>query len=190
MSSSSNARVTAQTERRSINDNSTISKPRVMSGLSGSKTERSDGRTPQSPQPPGGGPTHKRMPSGSQRISRNVEERRTEKVQVITRETLTSRIRSPDQRPSTSVVAAERPRPVESTRTNSKDITSKPTRTELPQGMAPIHPLPRMSSANFLTLSSSTMESRSKPYTTYNRTTGLPDIYTTACSASPTVPTA
>jgi gamma-tubulin complex component 2 len=135
MSSSSSARVTLQTERRSINDNSNSSKPRMASGSSGIKTERSDGRIPQPPQPSAGGPSHKRMPSGSQRTSRNVEERRTEKVQVTTRETLISRTRSPDRRPGSSAVAPERARAVEVIRNSTKDTGSKTTRGEPPSGM-------------------------------------------------------
>lgn len=140
MSSSSNARVTTQTERRSVNDSSTTSKPRIASGLSGSKPERGDGRMPHS-QPLGGPPSHKRMPSGSQRSGRNVEERSTERVQVTTRETLISRTRSPDRRPGPPVVAAERSKPVGSIKINNKDMGSKISRGEPAQG-TPLNPLP------------------------------------------------
>jgi gamma-tubulin complex component 2 len=92
---------------------------------------------PQSPQPLGGPPSHKRMPSGSQRSGRNVEERRTERVQLTTRETLTSRTRSPDRRPGPSVVAAERSKPVGSIKTNNKDTGPKISRGEPAQGMLP-----------------------------------------------------
>ena len=96
---------------------------------------------PQSPQPLGGPPSHKRIPSGSQRSGRNVEERRTERVQVTTRETLTSRTRSPDRRPGPSMVAAERSKPVGSVRVNNKDMGSKISRGEPAQGML-LNPLP------------------------------------------------
>ncbi|KAK0718227.1 Spc98 family-domain-containing protein [Lasiosphaeria miniovina] len=63
-----------------------------------------DAHRPQAASPPisssyGTSQAHKRTASGNPRqTSRSVEERRTEKVQVTTRETLVSRTRSPDRR--------------------------------------------------------------------------------------------
>lgn len=96
---------------------------------------------PQLSQPLGGPPPHKRMPSGPQRSGRNVEERRTDRVQFTTRETLTSRTRSPDRRSGPSVVATERSKPVGSVKTNNKDTGTKISRGELAQGTLP-KPLP------------------------------------------------
>src|SRR6187399_3233574 len=57
-----------------------------------------------SPQPPGSGTAHKRSASGNfvRPASRAVDERRTERVQVTTRETLVSRTRSPERRSAAS----------------------------------------------------------------------------------------
>jgi len=134
MSSSSNVRATTQTERRSVHDNSGPGKPRIASGSGGSKSERPDGKRSRSPQSSAGGAAHKRMPSGSQRASRNVEERRTERVHVTTRETLTSRVRSPERRPPPSALASERSKPGDSIKSNVSDLGLKSSRTEQIQG--------------------------------------------------------
>jgi gamma-tubulin complex component 2 len=134
MSSSSNVRATTQTERRSIHDNSGTGKPRLASGSGGSKSERPDGKRSHSPQPSVGGAAHKRMPSGPQRASRNIEERRTERVHVTTRETLTSRVRSPERRPAPSVLASERSKPGDGIKPNMSDLGIKSSRTEQIQG--------------------------------------------------------
>jgi gamma-tubulin complex component 2 len=134
MSSLSNVRATTQTERRSVHDNSGPGKPRLASGSRGSMAERPDGKRPHSPQPLAGGAAHKRMPSGSQRTSRNVEERRTEKVHVTTRETLTSRVRSPERRLAPSVLASERSKPGDGIKPSMSDLGLKSSRTESIQG--------------------------------------------------------
>jgi len=134
MSSSSNVRATTQTERRSVHDNSGPGKARIASGSGGSKSERPDGKRSHSPQPSAGGATHKRMPSGSQRASRNIEERRTERVHVTTRETLTSRVKSPERRPAPSVLASERSKPGGGVKLNMSDLGLKASRTEQIQG--------------------------------------------------------
>jgi gamma-tubulin complex component 2 len=94
--------------------------------------ERAEGKRP-SPQPSAGGTAHKRVPSGSQRTGRPVEERRTERVQVTTRETITSRTRSPERRPASSI-ALDRSRPTEGIRINSGDPGHKSIKVETPQG--------------------------------------------------------
>lgn len=121
MSSSSNARVpiSSRAERRTANENGS-QQPRAPSGLGGSKVERSDPGRTQSPQPSSVGAGHRRAPSGSQRLKREVEERRTERVQVTTRETVTSRTRSPDRR-SAVPQQPERTRPSEPSRQYAPD---------------------------------------------------------------------
>lgn len=143
MSSSSNSRATTHTERRNINDSSGVGKPRVASGLGGTKAERTDGKRSHSPQASAGGTAHKRMPSGSQRASRNVEERRTERVHITTRETLTSRVRSPERRPAPTAPASERPKPGDGVKANILDLGSKSSKAEQIQGMWLCH-LPRI----------------------------------------------
>jgi gamma-tubulin complex component 2 len=134
MSSSSNARATTQSERRNVHDNSGPGKPRLASGSAGSKSERPDGKRSHSPQPSADSAAHKRMPSGSQRASRGVEERRTERVHVTTRETLTSRVRSPERHQAPSALASERPKPGDGIKTNASDLGLKSSRTEQIQG--------------------------------------------------------
>lgn len=136
MSSSSNARVSSRTERRTATENGNT-QPRAPSAQQerGSRTERADPRRTQSPQPSAtSGTTHRRTASGTQRTTKNVEERRTERVQVTTRETLT-RTRSPERRPGPSVHATERPRAPEASRAYSGDSRPRSSRAEAPLGM-------------------------------------------------------
>lgn len=138
MSSSSNARVSSRTERRTATDNGTT-QPRAPSAQQerGSRNERTDPRRTQSPQPSAAsGPSHRRTASGAQRTNRNVEERRTERVQVTTRETLTSRTRSPERRPGPSVQPTERSRAPEASRTYSGDSRPRSSKAEAPSGMS------------------------------------------------------
>ncbi|KAE8447814.1 hypothetical protein EG329_010208 [Mollisiaceae sp. DMI_Dod_QoI] len=131
MSSSSNARVSSRTERRTATDNGNT-QPRAPSAQErGGRTERLD-------PPPStvSGSTHRRIASGSQRTNRNVEERRTERVQVTTRETLTSRTRSPERRPGPSVQQTERPRAPEASRAYSGDSRPRSSKAEAPSGTA------------------------------------------------------
>ena len=134
MSSSSTARVPSRPERRTTTDNGSA-QPRPPSGQQGVNwSERQDTRQTQSPQPSASGTSHKRTASGSQRQNRGVEERRTERVQVTTRETLTSRTRSPQRRPTSTVQPQERPKPAEVSRAYSGDSRPKSVKTEAPQG--------------------------------------------------------
>ena len=137
MSSSSTARVSSHAERRTTNDNGN-GKPRAPSAQQGgNRSERQDPRRTQSPQPATSGTSHKRTASGSQRTNRGVEERRTERVQVTTRETLTSRTRSPERRPAPSLQQSERSKQSEPSRAYSGDLRPKSsTKVEPPQGMA------------------------------------------------------
>jgi len=133
MSSSSTARVSSRAERRTTNDNGTA-QPRAPSGQTGGRGERLDPRRTQSPQPSTAGPSHKRTASGSQRTNRGVEERRTERVQITTRETLT-RTRSPERNSAPSAPPPERQRPAEPSRAYSGEPRPKPSKPDtLPQG--------------------------------------------------------
>jgi gamma-tubulin complex component 2 len=137
MSSSSTARVSSRAERRTANDNGST-QPRAPSAQTGSRGERLDPRTTQSPQPSASGTNHKRTASGSQRTGRGVEERRTERVQVTTRETLTTRTRSPDRRSVPSAQPQERQRPAEPSRAHSGDPRPKSNKADAPQGRVKI----------------------------------------------------
>lgn len=135
MSSPPNARISSNTERRTATDNASL-RPRAPSVLSGSKNGRSDGRRMQSPpghQSTSSGSTHRKTTSNSQRMKPGVEERRTERVQVTTRETLTSRAKSPDRRRPPSMQQQERPRPSGSHRATSGDTRPRVARSEPPQ---------------------------------------------------------
>ncbi|KAF4625933.1 hypothetical protein G7Y89_g12230 [Cudoniella acicularis] len=133
MSSSSHARVSSRAERRTTNDNGSA-QPRAPSGQQGSvRNERPDPRRPQSPQPSVSGTTHRRTASGQQRTHRGVEERRTERVQVTTRETVTARTRSPERRPASSMQPERQQRPSEVPRTYSGDPRPRSSKAETPQ---------------------------------------------------------
>lgn len=80
----------------------------------------------------GGSGPHKRTASGNQRTSKNVEERRTERVQVTTRETLTSRTRSPERRTAPQA-HQEKGKANENVKT-SFDYGPRPSKGEMPQG--------------------------------------------------------
>lgn len=96
MSSAPHARVSSQSERRTASGNeSKTSRPRRVPSALGSAGEQSQ-RHPSPPVGADGIPG--RTASGSQRTNRGVEERRTERLHVTTRETLTSRTRSPERR--------------------------------------------------------------------------------------------
>lgn len=156
MSSSSHARVTSRSERRTANDNGST-QPRVPSGLhaGGSKSERTDPRRTQSPPASVLAAGHRRAPSGSQRTSKNVEERRTERVQVSTRETITSRPRSPERRSAPQPQPSERTKPPEQTRLQPGENRPKP-KAEALQGTVFL-----CTCFMVLTVSLSTMEPRS-----------------------------
>ncbi len=132
MSSSSTARVSSRAERRTTNDNGSA-QPRAPSGQTGSRDERPAPRRMQSPQPLMAGASHKRTASGAQRTNRDLEERRTERVQVTTRETLTTRIRSPGRRAAPSAQPTDRQRPAEPSRAYIGDPRPKASRSEAHQ---------------------------------------------------------
>ncbi|RDW79759.1 spindle pole body component-1 [Coleophoma cylindrospora] len=129
--SASNARVSSHTERRTTTNENGSSRPRATSGQGNrSDRERQESRRAGSPQE--AGTTHRRHTSTTQRNGKNVEERRTERVQVTTRETLTSRARSPERRP-TAPMQQERTKPFEPSKTYSADTRPKSSKSETPQ---------------------------------------------------------
>ena len=130
MSSTTNARTTPYAEQRYPTENGNNGHRAPSAQQAGDKPERSDSKRQRSP-----GPSHRRVASGLQRTSRGVEERRTENVKVTTRETLTSRTRSPERRPGTSRQASERSKPPEASRQAAKDAQPRSSKAEPPQGM-------------------------------------------------------
>lgn len=118
----------SQPERRTANDNGIGNgKARMSSGPSRSQAsdhQRQPSQQSSQPTDPFG------RPGTVQRTKRGNEERRTEKLQVTTRETLTSKIRSPERRSAPSGVPMSR-----STSKRSADQQPKNRRPETPQGM-------------------------------------------------------
>lgn len=122
---SSQARVSSQSERRS-NDNP---RSRPPSALAGTRNERPDVRRRPSPPPGAAESNHRRAQSSSQRSNRGVDERRTERVHISSRETVTSRTRSPDRRAPT-----ERPRANDTSRSRGEEIPPKASKVETQPG--------------------------------------------------------
>lgn len=91
----------------------------------------------------------------TQRNGKNVEERRTERVQVTTRETLTSRARSPDRKPAPPM-QQERTKVFEPSKTFSAETRPKSSKSETPQGMSYSCP----ETKTILLIEKSTMETR------------------------------
>ncbi len=110
-----------------------------MSGAAhdGFKSEFSEPRFRESSPLAGFGTSHKRTASGNPRpASRTtaVDERRTEKVQVTTRETLVSRTKSPERRGVPSA-AKEKAKAAEAAKVRPPDARPKDPRVSpLPQG--------------------------------------------------------
>lgn len=184
MSSSSNNRPSSLVERRIANDNG-ASRPRLSSGQQGGSKAERDPRRPQSPQTSTSGSAHRRVPSTSQRTKSALEERRTERVQVTTRETLTSRTRSPERRSATQMQQQERVRPSEVSRTNSADHRPRLSRAESAQGRL---------RRSFITncpdnIWSSPMESGSLVSTAHDSAPSISNIYTSACFAGAAIAT-
>ncbi|KAI9054713.1 hypothetical protein LZ554_001864 [Drepanopeziza brunnea f. sp. 'monogermtubi'] len=133
-SSSSHARVSSRSDRRTATENGSV-QPRVSSSQQSNRGERPDPRgqhgEQHSPQPSTSAGSHRRTPSGAHRLKPGVEERRTERVLVTTRETVTRRTRSPERRPS-SMQPQERPKPENSRMHAGADPRSKSTKVEAP----------------------------------------------------------
>lgn len=133
MSSSSHARVSSRSERRTANDNGSTQPRAPPSNLhGGNRPERADPRRTQSPPASVSAAGHRRAPSGSQRTSKNVDERRTERVQITTKETITSRARSPERRSGPQPPERTKP-PPEQTRPQAGDNRPK-SKADIPQG--------------------------------------------------------
>ena len=188
MSSSLNARVSSHAERRTANDNGTT-RPRPPSGQqerSRKEGDRLDGWQTQSPQvPPSAtsGSTHRRTTSSSQRMKGGVEERRTERVQVTTREMLTSRTRSPNRRSGPPAQPQERARPPQVSRPNSIDHRPRSSKSETLQSMSSHH----QSMALYSNTMCSTMEPGGFIGTPYYRSSRLTNLYTASGVRSATV---
>lgn len=135
MSSSSTNRPSSLVERRIANENATA-RPRLSSAQSGGTRTERDPRRAQSPQTTAAGSAHRRATSSSQRVKSGSEERRMERVQVTTRETVTSRTRSPERRPASQMQHHERSRPGEISRTNSADHRPRLSKAEVVQGIS------------------------------------------------------
>ena len=182
MSSSNHARVSSRADRRTTAENGT--QPRAPADHQGrsSRTERQDPRRTQSP-PSHHASSHKRGPSGSQRTNRAVEERRTERTHITTRETVT-RTRSPERRSAPSQ-QSERHRPPELLRTNSNDPRSRSSQPDTPQ-CRQCAVLWQLEGLTF----NSTMASRSVPSTPYFGASSFTNFYTTARIPSAAIITA
>ncbi len=125
MSSASNVRASGLSDRRTNIDDA---RPRASG--SSSRAEK-ESRPPRSPHASASSTQHRRAPSGPQRTTRGVEERRTEKVNITTRETLTTRTRSPERR-QPSATHTERPKAPDNAKPTSNDVQPK-SRSEAPQ---------------------------------------------------------
>lgn len=125
MSFSTTARSTA--DRRTTSSDNASGRSKAPTPTYGGS--RADSRRPLSPSASG---PHKRTVSGSQRTSKNVEEKRTERVQVTTRETLTSRTKSPDRRPAPPP-NPEKGKASENVK-SSAEYRPKSSKGEIPQG--------------------------------------------------------
>ncbi|RFU33452.1 hypothetical protein B7463_g2840, partial [Scytalidium lignicola] len=97
MSSSSSANPSAYTERRPANDSSSV----PLTKQDGRRTGR-DSRRDQSLQHSASMADHQTSISSSQRTNKGIEERKVERIQIMTRETLTSRTRSSEAQPGRS----------------------------------------------------------------------------------------
>lgn len=173
MSSSSHARVSSRSERKTTTNENIAHQPRAPSAQQHGGSSRMDRRT-QSP-PASSLGNHRRGASGSKRTGKNVEERRTERVQVTTREALTSRARSPERRPTAPPQQErERPRPLEPSRVQPGDPKPK-VKVETLQGMEI-----EGGHGTLLTLSSSAMEPRGFSSTAYICAVGIADNETSS----------
>lgn len=126
--------------------------PRMSAnGRDGLKSERSDSRRQDrsSPQLSNVSTSHKRTASGNARpTNRAVEERRTERTQVTTRETLVSRTRSPERRSATAT-GDRRRATAEESRQKAPEARHRESKTEpQPPGMVLAQAISRLSLTN------------------------------------------
>lgn len=116
MATNNSGRASTQPERRSASDDS---RPRVST----SRAERPEqgSKRPRSPQPQPGAQSRRVVAStNAQKLSRGVDERKTERVKVTTRETVTSRTRSPQRRVPAPRGPPERVRTAETTASDGR----------------------------------------------------------------------
>ncbi|TRX98335.1 hypothetical protein FHL15_000980 [Xylaria flabelliformis] len=130
------SRLSSYADRRS-NGTDSDGNPRPRAGASFSGTGRTsadsrDSRTGRTSQPGYTNPPHKRSASGNPRpASRTVEERRTERLTVTTREKLITRTKSPERRPKEPVQPErERWRPKEAPKSRQPETKPKETKSE------------------------------------------------------------
>ncbi|KAH8889710.1 hypothetical protein GQ53DRAFT_842607 [Thozetella sp. PMI_491] len=149
---SSGIRTSTYAEKRSTNGATTADKGTSRPRMTGQDSfrEKTDARRhAPSPQSGTSGTSHKRSASGNFRpASRAVEERRTERVQVTTKETLVTRTRSPERRSAPSEKpraadgakqrAAADPRPREPRPEAPPQAPWEPEATLLPHTSAPL----------------------------------------------------
>ncbi|RKF81450.1 Spindle pole body component alp4 [Golovinomyces cichoracearum] len=97
----------------------------------GNRAEKGDQRGAQSPQLSISAGAHARLPLNSQRTSRTIEEKRTERVQVTTSEVFTSKTKSPERK-SAAMNHREKFRPAESSKINDGESRAREIRSEVP----------------------------------------------------------
>ncbi|KAJ8105361.1 hypothetical protein ONZ43_g7455 [Nemania bipapillata] len=107
-------------------------RPRAAAGSSGTPYASADSRSGRSSQAGFTNPAHKRSASGNPRpANRTVEERRTERLTVTTREKLVSRIRSPERRPKEPAQPEkDRRRPKETPKARQPETRLRETKAE------------------------------------------------------------
>ncbi|KAI0542988.1 Spc98 family-domain-containing protein [Xylaria digitata] len=128
------SRLSNYAERRtnSTNDSNGNQRPRAGGATSNTAHASADSRTGRPPQAGFTNPPHKRSASGNPRpASRMVEERRTERLTVTTRERLISRTRSPERRSKDAAQPErERWRSKEAPKPRQPDTKLKETKSE------------------------------------------------------------
>ena len=136
MPSSSNVKPSSHAERQTTSDDSSAPSTQ-RDGRRGDHSSRQQ----HSRKPSASAINDRRTASSSQRTNRGVgvDERRTERVQITTRETVTSRTRSPERRSEPlPVQQPERPKASEATRAYPGVPRPQATKADVPQ-RKPIH---------------------------------------------------
>lgn len=138
------SRVSNYPERRTngTSDNDSNPRPRAAAGAAGasgqssSRSSQQDQRSTRSPQGSFTNPAHKRTASGNPRpASKNIEERRTERMTITTKEKLMSRTRSAERR-SKDAPPPEKWRPKEPPKRRQSETKPKETtKPDAPPGM-------------------------------------------------------
>ncbi|KAI0406123.1 Spc98 family-domain-containing protein [Xylaria palmicola] len=137
------SRLPGYADRRTngTNDSDGNPRPRAGTAFSSAAHTSTDSRSGRSPNPGSTNPSHKRSASGNPRpSSRTVEERRTERMTVTTREKLISRTRSSERRPrETAQPEREKWRSKEVPKPRQPETKPKETKSEsLPTSWDPV----------------------------------------------------